>query len=103
MTLARAGLIRSLLLALVAAVVIFAAIQWLRARDREVALTRVAHSFQTELARQSAHRHRRVEKMHDRMQRLCGAVLHPHHALHAQQALAIRPLHPLHPIGIALP
>lgn len=53
MTLARAGLIRSLLLALVAAVVIFAAIQWLRARDREVALTRVAQSFQTELARQS--------------------------------------------------
>jgi len=53
MTLARAALIRSLLLALVAAILIFAAIQWLRARDREIALTRVAESSQTDLTRQT--------------------------------------------------
>jgi signal transduction histidine kinase len=53
MTLARAGLIRSLLLALVGAIVIFVVIEWLRARDRDVALTRVAQSFQTDLTRQS--------------------------------------------------
>jgi len=53
MTLARSNLLRSLVLALGAAGLLFAVVEWLRARDRAVALERVVASYQTELARQS--------------------------------------------------
>ncbi len=53
MTLARQTLVRSLALALLAAVLIFVTVEWLRARDRENALERVVNAHQTEIVRQS--------------------------------------------------
>ena len=53
MTLARTNLLRSLALALVAAVLITTGVEWLRGRDRAATLERIAVAYQTEVVRQS--------------------------------------------------
>jgi len=53
MTLTRASVLRCLVLALAATIVISAAVVWLRARDHETSLRRVAAAYQTEVVRQS--------------------------------------------------
>src|SRR6187401_349028 len=53
MTLARSNLLRSLALALVAAVLITTGVEWLRGRDRAATLERIAVAYQTEVVRQS--------------------------------------------------
>ncbi len=53
MTLARTNLLRSLALALVAAVLITTGVEWLRGRDRAATLERIAVAYQTEIVRQS--------------------------------------------------
>src|SRR5262245_49126382 len=53
MTLARAAFVKSLALALPAALVIFLGVEWLRGHERENALERVLNSHQTEIVRQT--------------------------------------------------
>jgi signal transduction histidine kinase len=53
MTLARANFLRSLVLATGAAALILIGVEWLRGRDREIALERIAAAYQTEVVRQS--------------------------------------------------